>query len=219
MERAVGAARELIPDLIDSLHTSAAQHGASHPESVATAHRLAIAFWNVGDAGQAIHLLKEALETIASNVEHPVRPDLLCTLGEVMADDARWKEAAEIYREALAACIRRLGPYHPRSIAAKSDLAAVLFELGQTSEADQLERDAYQVASLHLGMKHAVTCVLAWNRVLRWEESGKVSASSTELINGLEWLLAEDDQNLQADQLAIKAMLLDRRKLENTLVC
>jgi tetratricopeptide (TPR) repeat protein len=167
-----------IPDLFDVLNRTASRLGAFHPQTLDAVNRLAIAFWETGDIPQAIRLLEEAIEANAcSGPDDPVRSLLVCTLADIMVEQARWDRAATLYREVLEACIRRFGSNHATSLAAKGDLAFVLFELGQTDEASELEREASEAARKHLGKTHSVTCVLAWNRAARLENNGDGSAA------------------------------------------
>jgi Tetratricopeptide repeat len=212
--------QESIPDLFDEVDWSTSRFGASHPQTVAMVNRLAIALWKVGDIHQAVDLLNQAVEATACTVpDHRVQCDLLCTLGEIMVEQARWDEAAKIYPEVLESCTRWFGLDHPSSLAAKSDLVAVLFELGEGTEAAKLEREAWESAREHLGRRHAVTCVLAWNRALRLEENGDGNAARAILVDDLLWLLTEEDANLETDHHTVKALLAKRWGSQTAKVC
>jgi hypothetical protein len=148
-----------------------------------------------------------------------VRSNLLCTLAEIMGEQALWDRAAILYREALEACIRRFGSNHASSLTAKGDLALVLFELGEANEACELEREASEGARTHLGKAHPVTCVLAWNRALRLENDGDGNAARTILVDDLAWLLTEQDAKLETDHRTVKAMLAKRWGSQSAAVC
>jgi tetratricopeptide (TPR) repeat protein len=224
-------AEESIPDLFDALSQTTSQLGAFHPQTLDVVNRLAIAFWEIGDVPQAIGLLEQAIEANAcsgpeAHSEHvvrvkddPVCSRLRCTLAEIMVEQARWDRAAALYREVLEACIRRFGSNHASSLAAKGDLALVLFELGQADAASKLEREASETARKHLGKTHPVTCVLAWNRAARLENSGDGNAARTILVDDLVWLLTEEDANLETDHHTIKAMLAKRWEWQSAPVC
>jgi tetratricopeptide (TPR) repeat protein len=211
----------VIENLMAALSSSTAQLGAFHSRTVAAANRLAVAFWRAGDINQAVDLLDQALDALAlsSQSEHPVRTDVLCTLGEIMLEQAQWEQASRIYREVLEYCVRRSGGNHASSLAAKGDLAFVLFELGAEREADQLEREAFENARIHLGKTRPVSCVLAWNRAVRRENGGDVDSARTIFVNELLWLLAENDDKLAADQKTIRAMLAKRLNWDAPRVC
>jgi len=208
-----------IPDLFEELDRSTSRFGAIHPRTVDIVNRLAIALWEEGDIRQVIDLLDQAIEATASGgFDHNVRCDLLCTLGRIMAEQTRWDRAATIYRELLQTCILRLGSDSARTLAAKGDLAAVLFELGEAAEAAELERDALESARDSLGRKHAATCVLAWNRAIRLENDGDGTAARA-ILDDLLWLLAAEDSTLETDHLAVKAMLSKRRGRATAAAC
>jgi tetratricopeptide (TPR) repeat protein len=183
--------QESIPDLFDALNRTTSQLGAFHPQTLDVVNRLAIALWEIGDIAQAIGLLEQAIEAngcsgpeahsecVVRVKDDPVHSRLLCTLAEIMVEQARWDRAATLYREVLEGCIRRFGSNHASSLAAKGDLALALFELGQADEASELEREASESAREHLGKTHPVTCVLAWNRAARLENDGDGNAGQS----------------------------------------
>jgi len=164
----VKTAREAsgIAGLTAALDSQTARLGPFHPQTIRVANKLAIAFWSAGNINRAIGLLDQALDGLACSVDrdHPVRTDLLSTLGEIMVQQAHLEQAALIYREVLDLSIRHSGENHPSALAAKGDLAAVLFELDLEEEATRLETQACEGARIHLGKTHPVSCVLAWNR-------------------------------------------------------
>jgi tetratricopeptide (TPR) repeat protein len=212
---------EPIPDLVLELDLSTAQFGPFHLQTIVVANRLAMALWKAGDIDRGVGLLDQALDGMASSCppDHPVRSDLLRTLGEIMADQGNWEQAASIYREILDGCIRRSGSNHESSLAAKGDLAVALFESGRAEEAGEIERDASDCAGIHLGKTHPVTCILAWNRALRLEDEGDADSAQAILVNDLLWLLSEDENRLQTDQKSIRAMLAKRWGWDTSRVC
>src|SRR5258707_533690 len=99
-----------------------------------------MALWCKGEINRAIGILDQALNGLAcsSDPDHPVRQDLLSTLAEILVEQGHWEHAKAIYSEVLKLSILRSGENHPSSLAAKGDLAMVLFELGQTNEATRI---------------------------------------------------------------------------------
>ena len=186
--------------------------GPYHPDTLAVAQKLAIAFWRAGDIDKAVSLLDQAVDHLTSTFgeEHPMRVDVLSTLGEIMFEQRHLEQAGMILREVLDYCIRRSGANHASSLAAKGSLAAALFDLGHEEEADSLEREAFESARAHLGKTHPVTCVLAWNRTLMYERRRDPASAREVIVNELVWLLAEDTSRLEADQNAIRTMLAER---------
>ena len=148
-----------------------------------------------------------------------IRQDMLCTLAEILVESGQIGQAGVIYREVLELCIRDSGESHPSSLAAKGDLATVLFELGQTTEASCLEGQAYADARLYLGRAHPVTCVLAWNRLLRCETGGEADSAGAILVEELAWLLIHEGEPLSSDQEMIRTMLARRLNWDSAGAC
>jgi tetratricopeptide (TPR) repeat protein len=207
--------------LIGELDRQAAHFGPYHCETIAVAHRLAIAVWRAGDIDRAISILDQALNGIASwpQSDQIVRADILSTLAEILVENGQLEQAGVIYREALEISVRQLGDTHPSSLAAMGDLATVLFELGQTTEASFLEGQAYAGARRHLGPAHPVTCVLAWNRSLRCETAGEADKAKSIVTEELAWLLTHEGEPLSADQQMIRTMLARRLNWDSASVC
>jgi hypothetical protein len=210
----------VIENLMVALSSSTAQLGAFHSRTVAAANRLAIAFWRAGDINQAVDLLDQALDALAlsSQSEHPVRTDTLHAWRDYDQTGAMGAGISDLSRSA-GYCVRRSGANHASSLAAKGDLAFALFEQGAEKEADQLEREAFANARIHLGKVHPVSCVLAWGRALRFENCGDVDSVRTIFVNELLWLLAENDAELDADQKTIRSMLAKRLNWDAPSVC
>lgn len=220
MEMPFIESEESIPGLFDLLDQSTSQFGAFHPQTLDVVNRLAVAFWKIGDIPQAIRLLEQGIEECAhSGLDHPIRSSLLSALAEIMVEQTHWERAAMLYREVLEACIGHFGSTHESSLAAKGDLAVVLFELGRAKEASELEQQAFASAREHLGKTHPLTCLLAWNRAVRLEDHGDRNAARTILIDDLVWLLAEDDTRLKTDHLTVKTMLARRMRWRSATIC
>jgi len=195
--------------------------GPFHPQTLAATKSLGIAFWCAGYTDQAVELLDQALDRLTSTPEekHPERVELLCVLGEILLEQQCVKQASVIYREAVACCVRIRGLIHPSSVAAKGDLATVLFELGEEKEAIGLEKEALETALTHLGKTHPVTSVIAWNQALRYQRAGDSDSARKTLLDQLVWLLAEEPSSLDADQHSIRTMLAAQLNWDSPVVC
>jgi tetratricopeptide (TPR) repeat protein len=202
------AARD-IAGLRDQLDSNTDLFGPHHPRTLAAVHQLAIALWGANDSDNAIHLLNQALDCIAAHFgsEYSMRTEILCTLGEIMFEQGQLEQAGDIHREVLQHRVRQDGANHPRSLAVKGDLAAILFELGRDDEAAVLEQEAFECARTHLGKTHTVTCVLAWNRALNHQRRGDSDSARRIFADQLAWLLVEDTSGLEADQNIVRTML------------
>lgn len=197
---------------VTALRLCTEQLGPSHPRTLTAANRLAVAFWLAGYTDQAVSVLDQALDFIASTPEsdHPIRVDLLSTLGEILFEQRQLDQAQAIQREVLEHRIRHSGPNHSASLEAKGDLAAMLYELGRDDEAAGFEQEAFDGARIHLGKAHPVTSVLAWNRAMNCERSGNSDSARSIIVNELAWLLGASPSSLGPDQHTIRT-LLERR--------
>ena len=132
--------RENIEDLVSALTAQADQFGMRHPATLAAAHRLAIGFWSTGDTQSAIRVLDQILD-VAADAAEPL--DLLGinalhTLGKILFEERHVEQAYAIHRDVLEFHVRRCGSTQPDTLAAKGDLATVLFERGDKEESQRL---------------------------------------------------------------------------------
>jgi hypothetical protein len=165
-------------------------------------------------------LLDQAFDGLASTgSDHPIRVSVLGTLSEILIEQGAWEQASAVMREVLDLCIGRSGVNHASSIAAKGDLASVLFALGNSAEAARLESEAVESARIHLGNKHPVSAALAWNRMRRCDDRGDPDTAKRILINDLLWLLSANDEELDDDQQTVKEMLAERLKWNSSPRC
>lgn len=209
-----------ISNLESSLLACSARLGQVHPETIALANQLANAYWRSGRVDQAVGVLDQALTELGSSeTEASSRAEILCTLGQILLEQGCWDQAVQILRELLGICIARCGVCHPASLSVQGDLAEVLFELGRETEALTVEAKAFEYAQLHLGRRHPVFSVLAWNRVVRHERNGEAESARAVLLNDLTWLIAESDENLDSDQQTIKALLIQRFRWDTASAC
>jgi tetratricopeptide (TPR) repeat protein len=205
-------------DLMASFESIAGEHGLAHPQTVTVAKSLAAALWKIGEIGQAISFLRTILDQV-SDSDPLTRIDLLDAMGQIHLACGHLDAANVTYREAVEWCVRCSDAGHARLLKAKSDLATVLFELGENDEAIRLEQDAFESARIHLGKTHPVTCMLAWNRALSHERLGDPDSARRTLVDHLVWLLAEDPGNLATGQNTIRNLISERLQWERAPIC
>lgn len=198
--------------LFTALQTHSDVFGPLHPRTLAVVHSLAIALWKSGNIPGAVDLLGQARDRLkpALGEAHLARVEMLHTLGQIVSEQGQLEDAADIFREVLECDIRHAGPNDPKSLEAKGDLAAILFELGRNEKAETLEKEACQSARQHLGLSHAVTTILSWNRALSFERRGDLESARHLFINELSWLLRKDPRSLDSSQNIIRNMLAER---------
>lgn len=194
-----------------------ARLGPGHPETISLAHRLAIAYWRAGRVDQALGTLDQALGTLDQDLD--AHPGILDTLAQILLDQGQWDQAARVLRDLSDLCVKRFGALHPASLSAKGDLAEVLFDLGEESDARAIETEAYENARVHLGHTHPVCCVMVWNRVMRCERAGDYESARKLVSNHLTWLLAASEDRLDADQKAIRDLLARRFSWDTVTSC
>ncbi len=151
-----------IQGLLATLDSSIDRLGPHDPQTLAVVHKLAIAAWCAGNIDGAVGLLDQTLDHLTSSFasEHPMRMDVLSTLGEIMFEQRHLEQAGAILREVLECRVRHAGANHPSSLAAKGDLATVLLDLGQNEEARGLARGSLRERPEHTsGRLDSVTCV------------------------------------------------------------
>jgi tetratricopeptide (TPR) repeat protein len=216
----LGAAEEIY-GLMAALDRYTDLLGPSHLDTLDVASKLAIAFWCAGETGQAIGLLDQVLDRLSASSEpqHPMRIDVLTTLGEILFEQKHLEQAGAIWREVVAWRVRYSGANHPNSLEAKGDLAAVLFALGLDAEAGCLEQEAFESARTHLGKTHPVTSFLAWNRALSYERYGDLDSARRVIVSELVWLLAEDPSSLEAGQNTVRTLLSKRLNWDAAIPC
>jgi hypothetical protein len=204
--------KDLVQALWNELDERSEFLGPHNETTLATAHKLAIAMWRANEVQGAVDILNQALICIESSFgkEHPMRTDVLCTLGQIMFEIQHLERARMIQQEVVESRVRQQGPNHPSSIAAKNDLAEVLLQLGQAQEGISLLRDTYRAAISHVGTTHVLTSALAWNHFVNYERCGDLEAARGVLINELSWLLAEEPCQLHPDQKAIRTVVAER---------
>jgi tetratricopeptide (TPR) repeat protein len=209
---------EALSDLMAKLESETDLLGPSDERTLMAANELAVAFWCAGEVEQAIALLDQALDR-ADGRGQPARFDLLTTLGEIMFEQRNFEQACAIQREVLAYHVSDKGACHPKSLAARGDLAAMLFGQGKDQEAAGIQRLAYEDAQAHLGITHPVSCVLAWNCVQNYERCGDSESARRIVADNLAWLLAEDVSGLEDHQITVRSILAERLNWDKAATC
>ena len=84
--------------LLAALHLHVDRFGLDHPHTLGVVNKLALALWGAGEIDRAIGLLDQALHRLTSSLgpEHPMRIDMLSTLGEIMFEHHHLEQAGVI---------------------------------------------------------------------------------------------------------------------------
>lgn len=91
----------------------------------------------------------------------------------------RYDEAETLYRRAFDASQRRLGPEHPRTLAAHNNLAGLLIAQGRYAEAEQLTRRSRAAAEEELGPDAPETLAATNNLAVSLQEQGRFTEAAT----------------------------------------
>ncbi|HYA16602.1 MAG TPA: tetratricopeptide repeat protein [Bryobacteraceae bacterium] len=192
--------------------------GPHHPLVLAVAERLALAWWRQGDAGRALELLDQTVQSLPEDADSQLA-DLLDLVWKIFFEHGQFEPASRILEEVLERRVRAGGPFHPDSLAARGDLAIVLHRMGRREQAEALSRHALEDARAHLGMRDPVTCIIAWNAVLAAGHRKDAQAACGIAAENLFWLLDEEPAGLDADLREIREWLAGRFGWNTAPVC
>jgi tetratricopeptide (TPR) repeat protein len=192
--------------------------GPRHPLVLDVIERLALAYWKEGEIVYALALLERTVGGLPEQ-DHSVRIGLMGIVWKILFAAGRFAEATRILGEVVDLQLRIEGPNHPDTLAAQGDLSVVLFEIGDHGEAEALGSGALEKARACLGPTDPVTCILAWNQLMRRERSGDPESARAVAVRDLLWLLAEDPVLLDPDLREIQSWLADRFTWDSAPVC
>jgi CHAT domain-containing protein/Tfp pilus assembly protein PilF len=154
--------------------------GASDPAVADSLHGLAVVLSEQGKSGESEVMERRALLIQqkwpgTENPEHAESPkseapaldnqeravaagrdaaDALFRQGRVLQDQGKYKQAEQLYRQALAMDQKRVGPVHLDVAASLNNLAYVLYREGEYAQAEQLYRQALAMNQKLLGVEH-----------------------------------------------------------------
>jgi non-specific serine/threonine protein kinase/serine/threonine-protein kinase len=172
--------------------------GPDHPDTLASAHNLAVLAERQGRYDDAHAILEPTLEA-RRRVLGRNDPETLTTLsnfGDIHVAVGDLEAAEEAFREVLAGLEPTLGPDHPQTIAAVNNLGYALRRRGEVEEAEKLYREALVRTRRALGDEHPHT-VLAFNNLAALVQAdGRLDEAATLLDEALRRSLAvhgEDD--------------------------
>jgi tetratricopeptide (TPR) repeat protein len=143
--------------------------GPDHPDTAACLGNLAVTYWALGRAKDAVPMAHRALG-IAEATLGPNHPDIAARL-EVLAVTYRMlgraKDAVPLGQRALRIAAATLGPDHPDLAIYLGNLAAIYWELGRVEGALTLAERALQTAD----PDHLDTSILLGNLAAMYRES------------------------------------------------
>ena len=124
------------------------QLGSDHPHSLATMYALSRTYYEQGQA-EVIRIRGNVLGDTAESIRAKRN-----TLALTKFTDERYHLAERVLRDVLDRRSVCLGPEHPDTLAAKSDLGEILFSLSEFKAAETICREVADVQKRTIGMHH-----------------------------------------------------------------
>lgn len=117
--------REQIPSMMATLCSYERCFGPYHPQTLGLMTEVAAACWQHGEAAFARRLLERVIADLGREADARVRA--IAMLKDLLLEQGDLARAAGVQRELLECQIIRLGDEHPEAVAARAELAAILF--------------------------------------------------------------------------------------------
>ena len=160
----------LVPHLESVLRRQSDALGAEHPDTLATAHALAVTLHAQGDYAGARARLEAVLaaRTRLLGAEHPETLRTAYNLATMLYEQGDYAEARARYEAVLAARTRLLGAEHPDTLRTAHNLANTLEYSGRWQAAARLHMQTVRNSEQRHGIAHpdAVQYLLALSRNL-----------------------------------------------------
>jgi tetratricopeptide (TPR) repeat protein len=115
---------------------------------------LALAYRQRGDLAQAESLYRRALQVYRQSSDAGSLVVVLNNLGRVLVEQRQYKEAEQLYREAIGVAQQQLGPAHPDVAIGLSSLAKLLIARHKFSDAEALLRRAERMDRASFGPRN-----------------------------------------------------------------
>jgi eukaryotic-like serine/threonine-protein kinase len=133
--------------------------GNDNPETLATLHALANAYWWLARYGEAEHLYLEVSSARRRllGAEHPDTLRVNYDLASAYIGQKRWRDAERLGREVLAVQERMLGEDHGDTLASMNNLAYVGFAQQKYAEVEPLYARVLEIRRRVLGNDHPDT--------------------------------------------------------------
>jgi tetratricopeptide (TPR) repeat protein len=155
----------LVPHLESVLRRQSDALGAKHPDTLATAHALAVTLHAQGDYAEARARYEAVLaaRTRLLGAEHPDTLHAAHALAVTLHAQGDYAGARARYEAVLAARTRLLGAEHPETLRTAYNLATMLYEQGDYAEARARYEAVLAARTRLLGAEHPDTLATAHN--------------------------------------------------------
>ncbi|MBL8725702.1 MAG: tetratricopeptide repeat protein [Planctomycetes bacterium] len=160
--------------LREALSWSTAASGEQAPPTLALCIDLGTVLCDLDQFDQSEQMLQRGLAGLVAHhgPDHAETALAKCSLAVLRQSQGRLAEAAELYREVLAADLRLYGERHPDTLSARMNLATVLMKLGQKGEAMPMLDAAYTGLQKAYGDAHTTTALAAWQLAVHHYDEG-----------------------------------------------
>lgn len=213
--------------------------GLEHPDTANSQSNLAHVLYLQGKYAEAEKLYRKALAT-REKVLGPDHADTATSLnnlanllhvqtkyGETLAREGGWGRMAQqgkaddaetLYRRALNAQEKSLGPDHPATATTLNNLAVVLMSQGKNAEAEAFHRRVLPVREKLLGPEHPDTATTLTNLSAALEKQGKYSESEAAYLSAVNISRkAGNPRNLLLASSRLASSLVRRGRLKEAL--
>jgi len=116
-----------IPGMLATLCSYEAWLGPYHPQTLSLLTQVGIAYLRAGETGYALPMLERAVRDLGSH-DHELRLQALEALRDLLVAAQDFDRAAAAHSELLRCQILGLGSDHPRTVATRASLAAILLQ-------------------------------------------------------------------------------------------
>ena len=132
-----------------------------HPQIIRNLEAIAQAYWPEGKIFQALatskHVVHLARMTFAGGDSHPSTVAYRVLLMRPLLEDVPAAPSkVETARELLELCVKTFGKQHTHTLSCMNEVARIVCEQGQKSEATELMRDVLELGLPFLGVNHSI---------------------------------------------------------------
>lgn len=161
--------------------------GPRHPDTLVTMRFLAFALESQGKYEAAEKVQREALDKYQdSGLESIDSLKSLNQLGNILDESGHVPEAEYLYRKAFEGARRLLGPEHPATLIAASNLAGTLREENRLTEAESIQLQTLETRRRILGVSHPDTLAVQHNLANTLWDLGRTAEAEKLLVQTLE---------------------------------
>ena len=183
--------------------------GEDHPHTLHSLNNLGQILQAQGDLVGARRYAEQVLDSIRRVLgeDHPHTLTSMNNLGQILKAQGDLVGARRYAEQVLDMSRRILGKDHPDTLTSLNNLAAILQAQSDFVGAQCYAEQVLDTSRCVLGERHPDTTIATWNLCQILGAMGEQDAAVQLLVNDLQWLLAENPEQLGAAQRQIAGML------------